>query len=84
MGPVYLQIKLRKIFDRFERAKADNHVQGLDLGLYITKQIIEAHSGKIWVESELGKDSIFFIQNPCFTRVHGRSDEVQKNYLKEL
>ncbi len=48
-----------RIFKRFERAVSGNHFGGLGLGLYIVKQILEAHSGEISVESEPGKGSNF-------------------------
>ncbi|HLW57002.1 MAG TPA: CHASE domain-containing protein [Bacteriovoracaceae bacterium] len=58
------------IFNRFERAGiSPNEVSGLGLGLYITYQIVTGHSGKIWVQSELGKGSTFHIKlpkNPIF------------------
>lgn len=47
------------IFDRFYRTKKMTFTGGTGLGLYITEQIIKAHGGHIWVESELGKGSIF-------------------------
>lgn len=53
-----------RIFDRFERAVNANEVSGLGLGLFITKQIIGAHGGRIWVESELGTGSTFFVVLP--------------------
>ena len=55
--------KLR-IFDRFERSINFCEVSGLGLGLFITKEIVLAHDGKIWVESELGRGSRFIIELP--------------------
>ena len=53
-----------RIFDRFERATPQNEVTGLGLGLYICKQIIEEHAGRIYVESELGQGSTFCFELP--------------------
>jgi signal transduction histidine kinase len=50
---------VERIFSRFERAVSSNEVTGLGLGLYITKEIINAHGGKIWAQSEFGKGSTF-------------------------
>jgi signal transduction histidine kinase len=38
--------------------------RGTGLGLAIVKSIAERHGGKVWVESELGKGSIFVLQIP--------------------
>jgi signal transduction histidine kinase len=57
--------EIPKLFDKFVRSKgADEvNVKGTGLGLYIVKKIIEAHEGKIWVESEgVGKGSSFFVE----------------------
>lgn len=53
-----------KIFTRFRRAVPASEVSGLGLGLYIAKQIVEAHGGKIRVESEIDKGSTFIVQLP--------------------
>jgi signal transduction histidine kinase len=55
---------LRRIFDRFERAIHYTEVSGMGLGLFISKEIIEAHRGQIWVESELDKGSTFYVSIP--------------------
>jgi len=57
-----------RIFDRFYRV-AGTQVQsgsgvGLGLGLYIAREIVELHNGRIWVESELGKGSLFCVALP--------------------
>lgn len=54
----------KKIFNRFERAVDANEVSGLGLGLFISNQIVQAHHGEMWVESELGKGSTFFVDLP--------------------
>lgn len=58
------QNMLDKIFERFERAGIGNQISGLGLGLYIARQIVEGHGGKIWAESAPGKGSIFHIKLP--------------------
>lgn len=55
---------LGRIFDRFERAVGRAHNDGLGLGLWITRQIVQAHGGTIIAESEPGKGSIFTIRLP--------------------
>jgi signal transduction histidine kinase len=49
----------QRIFDRFERAVSPNEVPGLGLGLFIAKEIVEAHGGTLSVESSLGQGSAF-------------------------
>jgi len=49
--------QMEQIFDKFYRADAfqTQGIKGTGLGLSIVKYIIEAHGGKVWVESEFGK-----------------------------
>jgi two-component system CheB/CheR fusion protein len=53
-----------RIFGRFERATSPNDVSGLGLGLYICKQIIDEHGGKIYVESKEGDGATFSFELP--------------------
>lgn len=55
---------LKKIFGRFERGFTSSEISGLGLGLYISQEIIQAHSGSIQVISSPGKGSTFTINLP--------------------
>ncbi len=53
-----------KIFERFERAVGPREFGGFGLGLWITRQIVEASGGGISVESEPGVGSVFTVRVP--------------------
>ena len=55
-----------RIFERFERVQADNKINGLGLGLFISKSIVDAHNGEIRLKSELDKGSEFTVILPRY------------------
>jgi signal transduction histidine kinase len=56
--------QLPYIFNRFFRAERTKNLEGVGLGLYLCSQIIKAHNGKVWAESDEGKGSTFYFSIP--------------------
>ena len=55
-----------RVFDRFWQAKRTNR-SGAGLGLAIVNGIVQAHGGRVWLESHLGAGSTFFFSLPVAT-----------------
>ena len=59
-GPGIPEENMKNIFEKFKKL----HRKGTGLGLHIARQIVKAHGGDIWVESERQKGSTFFFTVP--------------------
>lgn len=55
----------QSIFDQFKRVSLQGAEGGLGLGLFLTRQIVSAHGGRIWVESIPGEGSTFIVDLPA-------------------
>ena len=75
--------QLKKVFEKFYQVEGSLHrsVSGTGLGLAITKGLVEAHQGKIWVESEVGKGSTFTFTLPVSK---GEKREPHFRYVLDL
>jgi PAS domain S-box-containing protein len=58
---------LPRVFDRYWQARHEDRAQGVGLGLPIVRGIVEAHGGRIWVESSPGQGSTFSFAIPVVT-----------------
>jgi len=69
-GPGILQEMQALIFEPFVQVTDDlKHTQGTGLGLPISRSLIEAHGGKLWVESQLGEGTTFFFSLPYHPQI---------------
>jgi len=66
-GPGIAPEQQAMLFEPFQRLDQDLHIGGTGLGLTITRAIVEAHGGDIWVDSTLGVGTTFFATLPSGT-----------------
>jgi len=62
-----------RVFEKFYRGRGEKvtGVRGAGLGLSISKHLVEAHGGRIWLESQVGQGSTFFFSIPIRKGAHG-------------
>jgi two-component system, chemotaxis family, sensor kinase Cph1 len=68
-GPGIPQEVIDHVFDRYWQAPAASRATGSGLGLYITKGIVEAHGGRIWVERAMHGGARFTFALPCIDSI---------------
>ncbi|RPJ25048.1 MAG: GAF domain-containing protein [Chloroflexi bacterium] len=66
-GPGIPVVEQERIFDKFTRLRGSSKANGLGIGLAFCRLAVLGHGGKIWVESESGKGSIFHFTFPVAT-----------------
>ena len=71
LGPGIPPEHLENLFERFYRVPGQS-TGGTGLGLFICSQIVQAHQGKIWVESTVGKGTTFHLELPV--RLNAKSE----------
>ncbi len=65
-GPGIPADEQRRIFEKYYRGKQGRgHLTGMGMGLPIAQQVVEAHAGRLWVESRPGEGATFSFTLPC-------------------
>jgi two-component system NarL family sensor kinase len=54
------------LFERFYQGNSNRHAKGSGLGLYLSRQIVNAHQGKIWAENRPNGGAVFSFQLPVY------------------
>ena len=71
---------LQKLFSEFFRVdnEINQNVKGTGLGLVLAKNIVQAHHGKIWVESKVGAGTTFYFTLPASERAYKENPGIAK------
>jgi signal transduction histidine kinase len=72
-----------RIFGLFERAVSERRYGGLGLGLFIARQIVEAHGGTIGCESAPGEGARFEVELPAAREMAGSRDGLQREMAEK-
>jgi PAS domain S-box-containing protein len=69
-GPGLPDGQIARMFERFERGTSMRHFAGLGLGLYVVRQITEAHGGQVTAENSAGGGACFTVRLPLASNSH--------------
>ncbi|HEY9653672.1 MAG TPA: HAMP domain-containing sensor histidine kinase [Coleofasciculaceae cyanobacterium] len=64
-GPGITEDELPYLFERFYQGQSDRQAKGSGLGLYLSRQIVEAHGGTIWAENRTHQGALFRFKLPA-------------------
>jgi signal transduction histidine kinase len=64
-GPGISQRDLPHLFDKYFRTSGTREQEGLGIGLYSTRLLVQAHGGRIWVDSTVGTGTTFYVAMPA-------------------
>jgi signal transduction histidine kinase len=74
--------EIQKLFSEFFRVdnEINQNVKGTGLGLVLAKNIVQAHHGKMWVQSKAGVGTTFYFTLPASLKAFEEHPTVEKNY----
>jgi signal transduction histidine kinase len=78
-------LDIPKLFEKFFRSSQRDgfYQKGSSLGLSIVKSIAERHNGRVWVDSQLGKGSTFYLEIPAYIREESTTSETSREGEEE-
>lgn len=71
---------IKKVFERFTRLERHSDIAGTGLGLFVVKSIVNAHGGRIEVESKLGEGTTFTVTFPASPPVNERGELISLDF----
>ena len=78
-GPGIPKKEQERIFQPYQRRRTDRErLGGLGLGLSLCKNLVELHGGRIWVESQVGKGSVFAFAIPLKSPVQAEGNGIKE------
>ena len=85
-GPGIPTDETERVFDRFYQIRDDQRAGGSGLGLAIVREVVEAHGGRVWVESAVGRGSTFYFTLPLAitTEQNGVTEHSDRNTARTV